>query len=208
MQVANAYWLQADLNIEGILVGAQYTDMTLKDNVTSVTDGASQDIKTAAAANGLDQSTTAYAVMLGYEMKDVVTVKAAYSSVSDDGILNIQNTATGDQSKLYTEAWWNYGVVGASGADSYMLNAEATVAEIALLAQYTHADIDHKLAAGGAKGSMDEFTVTAGKSFGPLDATLAYIYTDVDTGANHIEGFAAGTNDASSTIQAYLSVNF
>ena len=207
MQVANAYWLQADLNIEGILVGAQYTDMTLKDNVTSTIDGTSHNVKGAAAANGLDLTTTAYALMLGYEMKDVVTVKAAYSSVSDDSILTIQNTATGNQSKLYTDAWWMGGVVGASGANSYMINAEATVAEVALLAQYTHVDIDHKVLGGADKGSMDEFAVTAGKSFGPLDATLAYVYTDADTGTNAIAGFATGKTD-SNMIQAYLTLNF
>ena len=214
-QVADAYWLEADVNVEGILVGAQYTDMTLKNSVTSTVDGASHNVGGVAATDAnLDLTTTAYALMLGYEMKDVATFKAAYSSVSNDGILTIQNTATGDQSKLYTEAWWNYGVVGQAGADSYMLSAEATVAAVDLLAQYTHADVDHKGMLDAA--SMDEFTVTASKSFGPLDATLAYIYTEASAGKldgttdNYITGLAteSGETIKSNMIQAYLTLNF
>jgi imipenem/basic amino acid-specific outer membrane pore len=212
-QVADAYWLQADLacqKIPGLLAGAQYTSMKLKNTVTSTVDGTSHNVKAAADANLLKLETTAYSVMLGFEAKDVATVKAAYSSVSDDGILTIQNTATGDASKLYTEAWWNYGVVGQSGADSYMVNVEAAVAGVDVLAQYTHADVKHKN--WGSKAKMDEFTVTASKSYGPLDATLAYIYTDAKSGdtANYITALTTVANEEvkSHTIQAYLTLNF
>ena len=215
-QVADAYWLQADVNVEGILFGAQYTDMTLKNSVTSTVDGTPHDVAAVARGNAnLDLTTTAYALMLGYEMKDVATFKAAYSSVSDDGILTIQNTATGDQTKLYTEAWWNYGVVGQAGADSYMFSAEANVATVDLLAQYTHADVDHKGALSAA--TMDEYTLTASKSFGPLDATLAYIYSEAKAGNaggsltnNYITGLATQADEkvTYNMIQAYLTLNF
>jgi hypothetical protein len=209
-EVADAYWLQADLNMNGILVGAQYTDMELKNNVTSVSAGGAVDVKSAVDANSdLDMSTSAYGLMLGYAMKDVVTVKAAYTSVDDKGVLTIQNTATGDQSKLYTEAWWNYGVVGQAGADSYMLNAEGTVATVDLLAQYTHADVDHKGA--GEKATMDEFAVTASKSFGPLDTTLAYIHTKMDDGhgGNYItDNDGRNGEKTENRVQAYLTLNF
>jgi hypothetical protein len=208
-EVADAYWLQADLNMNGILVGAQYTDMKLKNNVTSVSASGAVDVKSVVDANSdLDMSTSAYGLMLGYAMKDVVTVKAAYTSVDDKGVLTIQNTATGDQSKLYTEAWWNYGIVGQAGADSYMLSAEGNIVAVDILAQYTHADVDHKGADAAAK--FDEFTVTASKSFGPLDTTLAYIYTKMDNkdGGNYITGNADSGKLTSNTIQAYLTLNF
>ena len=215
-QVADAYWLQADVNVEGILFGAQYADMTLKNSITSVIDGTSHDVAAVARTTAdIDLTTTAYALMLGYEMKDVATFKAAYSSVSDDGILTIQNTATGDQTKLYTEAWWNYGVVGQAGADSYTFSAEATVAAVDLLAQYTHADVDHKGALSAA--TMDEYTLTASKSFGPLDATLAYIYTEAKSGNvggtlshNYITNLAEQADEkvTYNMIQAYLTLNF
>ena len=48
---------------------------------------------------------------------------------------------------------------------------------------------------------MTEFTLTVGKSFGPLDATLAYIYSDV-------EDNNPTTDDTTNAIQAYLTLNF
>jgi len=217
-QVANAYWLQADVNMNGIIAGAQYANMKLKKTITVVGTGVGTgavDVDALLAGQSNTTKTTdAYALMVGYAMKDVVTVKAAYSQVADNGILSIQNTATGAQSKLYTEAWWNYGIVGQSGAKSYMLNAEATAATIDFLAQYTHSDVKHKGTTGG-KAKADEFTVTASKSFGPLDTTLAYVYFKATNSAdNFIHGSALSTgsvNDRkleSNMIQAYLTLNF
>ena len=177
-QLATAYWLQADLNMDGILAGAQYTSASLKHGINT------------------DASST-YALMLGYEMKDVVTVKAAYSSVDDKGVLGANNTATASgQSKLYTEAWWNYGHVSALNNNAFALSAEGKVATVDLFAQYTN--VNDKTA---ANGDMNEFTVTAGKSFGPLDATLAYVYSDIKTNT-------VGDDETSNTIQAYLTLNF
>jgi hypothetical protein len=216
-QVAEAYWLQADVNMEGVLFGAQYANMKLNDTVTNV-GGTPIDVAGAVAGDSnINKTTDAYALMLGYDMKDVATFKVAYSQVADDGILTIQNTATGTQSKLYTEAWWNYGVVGQAGAKSYMLNATATVAEIELLAQYTHSDVDHK--GNSNKAKADEFALTASKSFGPLDTTLAYVYSKATNGNanaydyNIIHGLTgtgadAGATSESNMIQAYLTLNF
>ena len=181
-EVAKAYWLQADLNMEGILAGGQYS------SVKSNASGAKAD--------------NVYALMLGYEMKDVVTVKAAYSKTNKDGSIGYAgfNTATAAstaQTKLYTEAWWNYGRVTKTDTASYMLSAEATVASVDLLAQYTSAN--DKTA---ANNDMSELTLTAGKSFGPLDATLAYVYTNAKTPANTTD------DETTNLIQAYLTLNF
>ena len=177
-QLATAYWLQADLNMEGVLAGAQYTSAELK-------------------ASGSKSSST-YALMLGYEVKDMATIKVAYSSVDKDGDVGAANTATGTgASKLYTEAWWNYGKVAQFDTDAFAVIVEGQAAGIDLLAQYT--DADQSAAAGD--NDMSEITLTAGKSFGPLDATLAYIYSDVKTAT-------VGDDETSNTIQAYLTLNF
>lgn len=172
--VADAYWLQADINcqlVKGLTVGAQYADMDTK-----------------GLLNGLADS-SAYAFKLGYAV-DALKVSAAYSSVDENGFLNIQNVAGSGQSKLYTETFWTYGVVGAEGVDSWNVTAEFDAGVAKLGAYYTNADHD------ASNTSMDEIALTATKSFGPLDATLAYINTD-STGATDVN-----------TIQAYLTLNF
>ena len=189
--LATAYWLQADLDIEGILAGAQYTSMD-------------------SAAAG-DKDDEAYAVMLGYAMKDVVTIKAAYSSVDDEGTFGVSNTATGTgtnltgttgaQSKLYTEMWWNYGNVSSTGADSYAITAEGTAMGVDLFAGYYMADID--VANDANDKEVTEITLTAGKSFGPLDASVAVIYDDID----YDDASASADTDAT-TLQVYLTYNF
>ncbi len=176
--VAKAYWLQADLDMDGILVGAQYTNIS-------------------ADATGTDDD-TAYSVMLGYAMKDTVTIKAAYSSVDDKGTLGVSNVATGNQSKLYTEMWWNYGQVSATGADSFSITAEGTAAEIDLLLGFYSSEID--TAATNDK-DVTEIALTATKKFGPLDATLALINDDVS--------YEDATPDQTdTTLQVYLTYNF
>ena len=187
---ATAYWLQADLDMEGILLGGQYT-------AVDVTDA---DIVPTLAA-GTDTETTAYSVMLGYAMKDVVTVKAAYSSVSDDSVVGVGNTATTTkQSKLYTEMWWNYSNVSAVGADSYSITAEGTAAGIDILAGYYMADVDVTGTANDVE--VSEITLVASKSYGPLDTSVAIILDDYDYGV----GGDADTD--ATTLQVYLTYNF
>ena len=194
--LAKAYWLQADIKcslVKGVLIGAQYANTDLEDGALGI-------------ANPKD--TTMYSVMLGYEMKDVMTVKAAYSSVDDDGTLGMANTATGSvatlggQSKMYTEMWWNYGAVSAVGADSYSVTVEATVGpEIDLLAGYYFADVDPKGANNGTE--VTEFALTASKSFGPLDASVALINDSYDYDVT-----ARGSLDDATHLQVYLTYNF
>ncbi|TKI68488.1 hypothetical protein FCU45_10780 [Sulfurimonas crateris] len=179
-QMAEAYWLQADVNIGGILAGAQYAQI----DTTKLTDTNKDD--------------EAFAVMLGYEAKDVATVKVAYSSVDEEGTIGLGNVATTTgQSKLYTEMWWTYGAVSATGADSYSITAEGTVAGIDLLAGYYFADID---VTGTANDSeVTEIALTATKSFGPLDTTLAIIMDNEET---------ATTDYDTNHLQVYLTYNF
>lgn len=182
--IADAFWLQADINcqlVKGLTIGAQYAAMSPT--------GALEDVI------GSNDS-SAYAFKLGYAV-DALKVSAAYSSTDEDGVLKIANVATNNlgsaQSKLYTEAWWSYGYVGAANADSWNITAEYDAKDLAKFGAYYTA-VDNGAAADA--GDLNELALTATKSFGPLDATLAYINTDV-TGADSIN-----------TIQAYLTLNF
>jgi imipenem/basic amino acid-specific outer membrane pore len=84
-KLAQAYWLQADLNIEGILVGAQYTGLTL-------------DRKS--GADGTESN--ALAVMAGYEMKDTFTVKAAFSQTDKDTAAGWNDSGSVDMGQTWS----------------------------------------------------------------------------------------------------------
>jgi len=180
--VADAFWLQADINcqlVKGLKIGAQYADLDPK-----------------GLLDGL-QDSKAYAFKLGYTGVTNLNVSAAYSKADQDGTLKVANVATNNlgtaQSKLYTEAWWNYGYVGTPDARSWNLTAEYDAGVAKLGAYYTDVNVDQ------TNVDMKEMTVTATKSFGPLDATLAYISTDADD---------QNAGDRYDTVQAYLTLNF
>lgn len=186
---AQAAWLQADYAANNIIAGAQYT--TLDDAV---------------AAN---ESTYAFAGVIGYNVKDTVTAKLAYSSVDTKGAAAF-NTATGQatgQTKMYTEVWWNYGQVTKAGAQAIQLAVAAPVAGADLGLYITSIDQDGGTAANpSTDNDMIEYAVTASKSIGFVDATVAYIHTDTLK-----TGVAGGTNLAGSLdnmLQVYLTANF
>jgi len=172
---ADAVWAQADIApSKELSVGLQYSQISPK----GVVDGA--------------DDTKAMAVKVGYTVSGV-DLAAAYSEISDDGLVYMGNTATGGahngQSKLYTDAWWNLGYVGQAGAKTVMVSASY---DDTYTAQYTAVSNsnDNML-------EMNEITLTATKKVGPVDATVALINTQSDDDA--IDG---------NTIQAYLTVPF
>lgn len=195
VDVADAYWLQADINcqlVKGLTVGAQYADMSPK--------GAAKTLVPTI------KDSTAYAFKLGYEGVPNLKVAAAYSSTDKDGTLKIANVATNNlgnsQSKLYTEAFWNYGYVGRAGAESYMLLAEYDAGIAKFAAQYTDVTVRPTNAANNE--DMTEVALTATKSFGPLDATLAYVSTDATD-----QNTAVNANGARyDSVQARLTLKF
>jgi len=175
--LATAYWLQADLKcqlIPGLLAGAQYASIDV---------------------DGTDDASGTYAAMLGYDMKDVVTIKAAYSQTSDKGVLHGANTATGTgASKLYTEVWWNYGYVTRLDTSAVTVSVTSPINGIVDLGvHYTTVDVAAK------DNDLTELALVAKKSFGPLDTMLAYIYTDAED---------QNKGDAYNTVQAYITLNF
>jgi hypothetical protein len=194
--VADAYWLQADWDcqlIEGVKVGVQYGNMDPKDSFAAVE----------------TKDSSAYAVKVAYSGVKDLTLAAAYSSADEDnGALEIANVATANtgsysgkfaaQTKLYTEAWWNYGYVGQAGADAIMLSAAYDAGVAQLYAQYT--DIEIQPTGAATANDVTEVTLTATKSFGPLSATLAYIWADDNTGINNTKPY--------DTVQAYFVLSF
>jgi len=180
INLAEAYWVQADINMDGVLAGVQVANTE---------------------ADASSKDTTAWAGMIGYEMKDVATFKVAYSDVDEDGLLGVANTATGTfatqggQSKLYTEMWWNYGNVSAVGAESYAISAETNAVGVDWFLGYYDCEIEDTT--GTTTTDISEVTLTASKSFGPLDTSLAVIYADRDVA------------DLTTTdVQVYLTYNF
>jgi len=196
---AQAYWLQADLDtsalgVKGLTAGVQYTYLNLQKEL----------LNTVAPVFTSNESNDATAVMLGYAgMKDIATIKVAYSQTgknSTSGKGAGMNLAGTGQSKLYTEAWWNYGYVTRADTQAYNVTIESPVNGMFDLGlYYTGSTTSDNGIAGTPDVKMNELTVTASKSVGPLDATLAYINTNADD-KNSGNGY--------NTIQAYLTLNF
>ena len=192
-RMAQAYWIQADLNLEGITAGGQYCNVDTGD------------------LTGLDANTV-YAVTAGFAT-DAFTIKGAFSSVSNDSAVGAGfNTATAmgtAQSKLYTEAWWNYGYVTRADTTAFNISATASLSGINLGAYYTNSTTKDGVATTATTYpyattysdlDMSELTITAGTTLlGALDATLAYINTTADDQNN---------GDAYNMVQAYLTLNF
>ena len=176
---ANAFWLQGDVAAtKELSVGLQYSQISPK----GVVDGA--------------DDTKAVAGKVGYSVSGI-DLAAAYSKVDDKGLVYMGNTATGGahngQSKLYTEAWWNYGFVGQAGAKTAMVSAGYDLGAANLTAQYTTVANDINNAY-----EMDEVTLTATTKVGPFDTTVALINTKSDKNED-IDG---------NTVQVYLTAPF
>ena len=203
LDLAQATWVQADADFAGFQIGAQYAWMQGDGLISTITD------------------TKGLAGKLGYKM-DALNVWGAYSTVADDGFLALGNTATmlnnagwgggngSGQSKLYTEAWWNYGLVSQPGSDSFALAADYNFGDISivngvsLMGQYT--SISNSTTTGGFTSNfdLDEFTAVAGGTIYGLNVQLAYIWADYSWNTDT----ATPINYNSDTIQAYLTYQF
>lgn len=188
VNVADAYWLQADWDcqlVKDVKVGAQYANLSPK----GMLDG--------------NDNSSAYAFKLGYEGIENLKVSAAYSKVDDKGLLDITNVATNNmataESKLYTEAFWNRGYVGEQDARTWNAKASYDVKDVAKFS-VSYTDVNNGNTSQQSNTSdMTEVSLVASKSFGPLDAKLAYISTDADDQNN---------GSQYNMLQAYLTLNF
>ncbi|MDY0121017.1 MAG: hypothetical protein RBR54_03655 [Sulfurimonas sp.] len=200
-RLLNAYWLQADLNMEGILAGVQYSAHDVE------TDGSKVGFLGANPGDSVKTDSSVVAAMLGYEMKDVVTVKVAYSQVDDKFAAGFNVATSTGNSKLYTQTFWNYSLgYGATAADTDTMKFSVSSPVNGLFdvcASYT--SVDQGTSGMGTNNDLDEIALVVKKSFGPLDAKLAYINVDQknkDTYA--VKGF----DDKYNMVQAYLTLNF
>jgi len=189
---AQAYWLQGDFAMAGFVAGIQYAGMNMDSNNPMPEMVASDDL-------------TALAAKIGYEGIENLGLYASYSTTSDkDSYQYLGNIATtkgdywGMQTKLYTEAWWNFGYVGIAGTDTVNVTATYSIPDIADLGLF-YTNIERSETLYYAKNTLNEVTFTAGKSFGKLDTLFAYIYADSDD---------QNLGDAYSTVQFYLTYNF
>jgi len=174
--VAKAYWLQADTSItKEISAGLQYANAKL---------------------NSESDASQAAAVKVGYAAGPL-DAHIAYSKRSSVGAIDISNIATGhggaSESKLYTEAFWNYGLVGSRKAETIAVGAGYDVGAANLGLLYTSVDTDT------LNSDVKEVALTATTKVGPVDTTVAFVNTDAK-GAN------AGRDG--NTVQAYLTVPF
>ena len=158
--VAQAYWLQADVDFDGIQFGAQYAGAEILSSSTK---------------------TSGFAVKLGYAA-DAFDAYAAYSQMDSTAGIDISNIATGhtmgSQSKLYTEAYWNYGYVGSADAQTIAVGGHYNLGFATVGAQYTTVD------AAGVTKDMDEIALVATTKLGPIDVEAAYINTSFGDPAN------------------------
>jgi len=159
--VAQAYWLQADTTFGEFSLGGQYAGTKL---------------------TGSGAKTSAYAVKVGYA-SGALKAHVAYSDRDNKAGIDISNIATGhgatSQSNLYTEAYWNYGFVGAQDAQTIALGVGYDLGMAQLGASYT--DVDGIV--GGTR-DLSEFALTASTKVGPVNADLAYVNSKVGTASS------------------------
>jgi len=177
---SKAYWLQADLDIEGIKVGAQYGANMLNDDT-------------------LDADGNAFAVKVGYTNKDLMDLKlcGSYSQTGDKSAFG-SNFSTGGQSKLYTEMYYNFGNVTAKDTSSFKVHGSIVVpGEVGLMAQYVQADMDKY------DNTASEVTLEASKKFGGLNTSIAYMSVKDLANSSY-----TGSTTTENIVQAKLNYSF
>jgi len=161
----SSYWLQADYEESGIILGAQYMGG-----------------KKTGSAGHADINMDAYAFKLGYEMKDSFSASISYSQTGKytDGAKNLSGEG---YTKLYTESWWS-AVTGSKDTQAINFTANAPIGDIFDFGLYVVS------ASNSSSKKFFESTFEASKSFGNLDASLVYVYTD-DTGVAYAPAYLA-----------------
>lgn len=155
VHVADAFWLQADTKVAGMVsLGGQYA-MTHPEAATS-------------------KDSNIWAVKAGVDVMGV-NLYGAYSSTDNDGTLGFSNTGTGDKTKIYTgeDSIYFDGVVTGAGIDTYKIGAKGAVAGVKLAAAYINCE-------NILNETIDGFDFSASTNVGQLGLTA--IYTIVNNG--------------------------
>lgn len=168
-QVADAYWLQADTKVLGMVtLGAQYAGM----NPDSALGGGTS-----------DRSTEMYAIKAAVDVAGV-NVYGAYSSVND-GTLGFANVATGDKTMMYTglaSVYFDGEIVSAPDTDAWKIGASTKmVPGFTFAASYGEAETGNNggTAAPLAGLSLQDndyaaWDIVANTKVGPVDLTAIY----------------------------------
>ncbi len=173
-------WVQADYEMNGIILGAQYTGGT---NMS----GSSK------------SKTNAYALKLGYAMKDTFSLTASYSQTGHNKSaggkdLSAKNLSGEGYTKLYTESYWT-AIAGSQDMQTINITANAPVADLFDFSIYF---VD---ASDTSKNRLIETTFELAKSYGNLDTTLVYAHRTP-------KGTLKTSDPAKAVVLASLKYNF
>ncbi|MFZ2889716.1 hypothetical protein, partial [Sulfuricurvum sp.] len=180
--IADAYWLQADTKLMGMVdLGVQFAGMSPDDSSNSLG---------ATATNHRD--TDAFSVKAATAVGPV-NVYAAYSSVSA-GTIGFANVATGDKSMLYTtlgSIYMDGEIAAAPDTDAWKIGASTkAVPGVTLSASYAEAEVGNNegtagLVAGAATINTDftAWDIVANTKVGPVDLTAIYTSFEKDVKA-------------------------
>lgn len=164
-QIADAYWLQADTKVLGMVnLGAQFAGMN-PDNVAD------------------DRSTEMVAIKAAVDVAGV-NVYGAYSSVSD-GTLGFANVATGDKTMMYTglaSVYFDGEIVSAPDTDAWKIGASTKlVPGVMLAASYGEAETGNNGGTAAPFGGLSvqdndysAWDIVAKTKVGPVDITAIY----------------------------------
>jgi len=205
--VADAYWLQADAKVMGMVdFGVQVAGMN--------PDNSSATIGTPASTT-TNRTTDAFSVKAAADVGPV-NVYAAYSTVSD-GSIGFANVATGDKSMLYTtlgSIYMDGEIVAAPDTDAWKIGASTkAVPGVTLAASYCSAETGDNggtaTAVGGASTRNTDFSawdVSANTKVGPIGLTAIYTQYEIDGAGNAGDGSAADKD--TDTIRIIASLKF
>ncbi len=208
-QIADAYWLQADTKIMGMVdVGVQYAGMSPK---ISATTAAAAGAAGAEVLDAVKKDSNVFAIKASADVAGV-NVYAAYSTVST-GTLGFANVATGDKSMVYTSLGSIYmdGEIAANpDTDAWKIGASTKmVPGVTLSASYAQAEVGANsgaiAAVAGASTANTDFKawdITAATKVGALDLTAIYTQFDKDVKATDL------TDKTTDTLRIIASLKF
>lgn len=170
--VADAFWLQADAKLMGMVdLGVQYAGMNPDDSSSILASNA--------------ESTDVLSVKAAADVGPV-NVYAAYSTV-DEGALGFANVATGDKSMVYTtlgSIYMDGEIVVAPDTDAWKVGASTKmVPGVTLAASYCEADQGTNNATR-AETDYSAWDVSATGKVGPIGLTAIYTQFEKDVKAS------------------------
>ena len=154
--VLNAYWADASYKDSGLFVGIQ------NGGVDSDTAGSDNSMVTA--------------VKLAYTV-DKLNVNVSYSTTDDTGTATIANFATGDKSKVYTQAvFQDGGIVGYRDTEAWKLGVSYKFDGVKIISFLQNTESD----AHSMKDGTEFDLIAVGKVGKHLNLKGIYVHRDVD----------------------------